>query len=242
MAIYHNFRISTNLQNDRFAIEFIVYKSSNSDIRMNLIYSLLKRTPFSWIETPDGLRLHICDDLYVYHQVRREYRFADLSGNDMVIDIGANIGVFSLLAARQGVQVLAVEPIMGDELCRNIAMNGVHHNIRVLECALGDGRETEITWGDRRRRVPTMTLSQIIDDMGGCTFLKVDCEGGEWFINPDELQGIHRIEMELHRKGNFWRYQAFIEGIRNNFSISYDPSPHSSIYGIIHGYSRGPLG
>jgi hypothetical protein len=33
---------------------------------------------------------------------------------------------------------------------------------------------------------------------GGCDFLKCDCEGAEWLINPCELQNVRRIEMEIH--------------------------------------------
>jgi FkbM family methyltransferase len=205
--------------------------------RMDLLYSLLKWTPFSWVETEDGLRFHVCDDLYVYHQVRSEYRFSNLTCDDLVIDIGANIGVFSLLAAKRGARVLAVEPVMGDELYRNITLNGVN-NIQVLECALGNGGEMTISWNGRIRRVPSMTLSQIVSKMGGCTFLKVDCEGGEWYIDPEELRDIRRIEMELHRMGEYSRYYSFMEGIRRYFQIDFDPSPHSTIFGIVHGYKR----
>lgn len=34
---------------------------------------------------------------------------------------------------------------------------------------------------------------------GGCDFLKIDCEGGEWEIEAEELKGIRRIEMEVHK-------------------------------------------
>jgi FkbM family methyltransferase len=204
---------------------------------MELIYSLLKRTPFPWVETPEGLRWHIHEDLYVYNQVLNEYHISDLGKDDQVIDIGANIGVFSILAARRGAQVLAVEPIVGDELKKNIRLNKTE-NVRVQECALGDGKEREITWDGQTKRVLSQTLSQIIEVMGGCTFLKVDCEGGEWYIDPEELRGIRRIEMELHRIGDYEKYPAFMEGIRKYFRINYDPSPHSTIFGIIHGYAR----
>jgi hypothetical protein len=204
---------------------------------MNLLYSLLKRSPFPWVETGEGLRLHISEDLYVYHQVLSEYRFSDLTKDDIVIDVGANIGVFSLLAAKRGAKVLAIEPLMCDELRKNIRMNKMK-NVRVLECALGDGEERPITWEGRTRLVPSMTLTEIIEEMGECTFLKVDCEGGEWFIRPEELTGIGRIEMELHRMGEHRRYQDFMTGMRTYFHIEYDPSPHPTIYGILHGYAR----
>ncbi len=204
---------------------------------MDLLHTLLKWTPFSVLETSEGLRWHISDDLYVYHQVLREYHFSDLTKNDQVIDIGANIGVFSILAAKRGAQVLAVEPVMGDELRKNLRLNHVG-NVRLLECSLGDGRDNEITWDGCTRIVPSRTLIEIIDELGGCTFLKVDCEGGEWYIDPYELTGICRIEMELHRMGKYRKFTSFMEGVRKYFHIEYDPSPHATIFGILHGYRR----
>jgi len=77
-----------------------------------------------------------------------------------------------------------------------------------------------------------------VSKMGGCTFLKVDCEGGEWFIESEELRGIRRIEMELHRMGDYGKFPQFMDGVRRYFDVSYDLSPHSTILGILHGYAR----
>jgi hypothetical protein len=208
---------------------------------MDLLHAVLKWTPWSWVETPDGLKWHISEDLYVYHQVIKEYRISDLTEDDLVIDIGANIGVFSVLAARRGAQVLAVEPVMGDELRKNLRLNNIAR-VRILECALGDGEEIEIIWEGQSRRVPSMTLSGIIEEAEGCTFLKVDCEGGEWYIDPQELHGIRRIEMELHRMGDHGKYGSFMKGLRKYFHLDYDPSPHATIFGVIHGYAKNPSG
>ncbi len=205
---------------------------------MDLLHTLLKWTPFSWVETPDGLKWHISNDLYVYSQVLTEYRFSDLTRDDRVIDIGANIGVFSILAAKRGARVLAIEPLMGDELRRNLRLNRIR-NVQIRDYALGNGEDTEITWEGRTRVVPSRTLSEIIDETKGYTFLKVDCEGGEWYIDPEELRDIRRLEMELHRKGEYRRYASFMEGVRKYFHIDYDPSPHATIFGILHGTNMG---
>ena len=46
--------------------------------------------------------------------------------------------------------------------------------------------------------MPTFTLQGLCAIAGGCDFLKCDCEGAEWGIDPADLAGIRRIEMELH--------------------------------------------
>lgn len=133
-----------------------------------------------------------------YRQITdiREYWFDDILPGDRVIDIGANVGAFSIRAARFSPHVLAVEPVVSGILRENVKLNRVE--VRVIEGALGDGNPAEIEWDDTRARVPTYTLRQITGMAGGCDFLKCDCEGAEWLIHPPDLAGIRRIEMELH--------------------------------------------
>lgn len=125
-----------------------------------------------------------------------EYRFGDLVPEDIVVDIGANAGGFCIRASRLSGKVFAVEPLTAGVLRENIRLNNA--KVTVLEAALGDGRPREICWDTCRAVVPSFTLRQIIGLAGGCTFLKCDCEGAEWHIVPEELEGIRRIEMELH--------------------------------------------
>jgi 2-polyprenyl-3-methyl-5-hydroxy-6-metoxy-1,4-benzoquinol methylase len=55
-------------------------------------------------------------DLISVLQVRGDYRFDDIREDDIVIDIGANIGAFSIPASRVSKHVYAVEPITVEEL------------------------------------------------------------------------------------------------------------------------------
>lgn len=125
-----------------------------------------------------------------------EYRFDDIRPDDRVIDIGANVGAFCIRAARYSPHVVAIEPVTTELLTGNIQLNDVP--VRIISGALGNGSPTEICWDDCRRTVPSYTLHQIVTLAGGCDFLKCDCEGAEWLINPEDLGGIRRLEMELH--------------------------------------------
>jgi FkbM family methyltransferase len=125
-----------------------------------------------------------------------EYRFNDLSSHDQVIDIGANVGAFCIRASRYSPNVVAVEPVTAQLLQENIRLNDVP--VQVIEGALGDGRPKKVNWDDREVNSPTFPLSRIIEIAGGCDFLKCDCEGAEWQIEPADLTGVQRIEMELH--------------------------------------------
>jgi len=88
---------------------------------------------------------------------------------------------------------------MVEELRRNISLNS--RNIQVIEAALGDGEVIEAKWKYHRKSIRAMTLSDIKSFCGGCDFLKIDCEGNEWLVKPEELDGIRRIEMEVHKVG-----------------------------------------
>jgi len=125
-----------------------------------------------------------------------EYRFDDIRPDDRVLDIGANIGGFCIRAARTAGHVTAVEPVTVAPLRENIRANNV--SVQVIAGALGDGRPAEICWDDCRVVSPTYPLRDLITMSGGCDFLKCDCEGAEWLINPCELSDVRRIEMEIH--------------------------------------------
>ena len=125
-----------------------------------------------------------------------EYRFDDIRPADRILDIGANVGGFCIRAARMGGQVTAVEPVTTPLLLENIRANNV--SVQVIAGALGDGRPAEICWDDCRVLSPTYPIRDLILMSGGCDFLKCDCEGAEWLINPCELQNVRRIEMEIH--------------------------------------------
>jgi len=125
-----------------------------------------------------------------------EYRFDDMCPDDHVIDIGANVGAFCIRAFRHSRHIVAVEPVTASLLRENIRRNNVF--VRVIEGALGDGKPATVIWDDYPVLTPTFPLSKIIEMAGGCDFLKCDCEGAEWHIVPEDLNGIRRIEMELH--------------------------------------------
>jgi hypothetical protein len=125
-----------------------------------------------------------------------EYRFDDLTPHDRVIDIGANVGAFCIRASRYSPNVVAIEPVTAALLRKNIRLNGVP--VRVIEGALGDGRPKKVIWDDYEVTSSTFPLRGLIEMAGGCDFLKCDCEGAEWQMEPEDLAGVRRIEMELH--------------------------------------------
>ncbi len=131
-------------------------------------------------------------------QTQTEYDSSKLKEDDVVLDIGANVGGFGLSVASRCKKVVLVEPLYVKELKSNIGLNNFN-NVEVIEGALSPRDNLQIDYCGRSEQVKGYTLTDIIDMSGGVVdFLKCDCEGGEWCIKANELDGIRRIEMEVH--------------------------------------------
>jgi len=145
--------------------------------------------------------------------------------NDLVVDIGANIGVFSLFAAIQtGNKVYAFEPCSENiaYLRKNMHTNGVQ-NVEEREIAVSDQIGFKKLYLARNPAAHyllsnhkfdkkqgnytnsrTTTLQAIVDNnnLKQIDFLKMDCEGPEGDIlmsTPREyLRKVKKIAIEFH--------------------------------------------
>jgi FkbM family methyltransferase len=142
---------------------------------------------------------------------------------DRVIDIGANIGVFSLWAERRGAIVRAAyEP--GPDAFAALQRNVVGRRVDVVHAAvvgaatngsidlfLHGERSTrntvlgrEIGSGEdltQRVSVPAVPISDVLAEP--CDLLKIDCEGAEFDIfaaaTDEDLRRAARVVLEFHR-------------------------------------------
>ena len=122
-----------------------------------------------------------------------------VEADDVVLDLGANIGGFTIPSAMKCKRVYAVEPLFYPELEENISINNLS-NIKILKYAMGiDNGETKLEYNKRKETAKTFSygaIKNMINDQ--ITFLKCDVEGYEWFINPEDLDGLRCIQMEVH--------------------------------------------
>ncbi len=139
---------------------------------------------------------------------------------DVVMDVGANIGAFTLLAARESkqLQIYALEPSgeIFQILQENVRLNG-YDNIHIFNLAMDatdgtrefniDGSSSSFHWKrgkGRSQTVKTISMKSFLDQnhLSHVNFLKMDCEGAEFDVllnaAPDELNRIHRIALEFH--------------------------------------------
>ena len=138
---------------------------------------------------------------------RDRYR---LMPTDTIVDVGANIGSFSIYAAQQSPQgkIIALE--------LNQSKNVVPLNMALYskegEMSLSmEGANASLVFGDKQidsQLVQTISLKKIMSDhdITQIDFLKMDCEGTEfdvfYSLDPDRLGRIHKISMEYHNSAS----------------------------------------
>ena len=122
---------------------------------------------------------------------------------DTVVDLGANVGAFSVLAAkRMGAgRIIAIEAQEREHemLERNVALNGVGGIVTPLLGFVGSGGLFE--GGDYSRS--TIDLDAVVREhtINEIALLKVDIEGSEFALfenGPAWLRLVRRIAMEVH--------------------------------------------
>ena len=137
--------------------------------------------------------------------------FAIASG-DRIVDGGANVGAFAVLAARAGGLVTAYEP--HPETFSHLERNTAGLGVRCVQAALvaeaaestvalavgGTATHYRVGAGDETVHVPAVALTEAIGD--GCDLLKLDVEGSEFELltgtPADVLARARRIACEVH--------------------------------------------
>ncbi|MDY6853506.1 MAG: FkbM family methyltransferase [Thermodesulfobacteriota bacterium] len=165
-----------------------------------------------------GSRLFYCGE---YEPVQMNIFLSLISKGDLIFDVGANIGLFSLLAAKQSIQVVAFEPSVKiwSQLKTNIQINEMEDNIIAVNKAVSNESSTVLffesrhgnqgvgrifSFGDSKNisetyRISADTLDHFAYKYGIPQLIKIDIEGAEWLA----LKGARRI-MRLKEAPKFF--------------------------------------
>jgi FkbM family methyltransferase len=171
-----------------------------------------------------------------------------LRKGDLFVDVGANIGAFSVLAAGVAqANVLAFEPSPGtfDSLTTNIRLNGFQDSVRLVQAAVGRtagfvsltrGRGTEnfVPSASQGTDCDKVALTTLDTELGErpVSLLKVDVEGYETEVFAGAKQTLSSKQLQaiiVERNDAGVRYgfdeDALHQGIRELgfVSCSYDP-------------------
>ncbi len=144
--------------------------------------------------------------------IRDEYGLGKLRSLRRIVDIGANIGLFSLAARNlhPAAEIHAYEP--NPRTLPYLQQNVESVDIRVFGEAVGrtEGRVSMHDTGDsnlatvRTSAEGTISLTsfaKVMDRIGGeVDLLKLDCEGAEWELLEDAASwaGVRELRMEYH--------------------------------------------
>ena len=191
---------------------------------MDIIKLEYRGKEFLFYDTPTAKTLvqEIFSDCYKIFE--REITF---SPGDVVLDIGACEGMFSILLAKlyPKIQVIAVEPVPRTfyQLIRNIGLNGVT-NIETLQKAIGPtmGKVTlnvskDFSGGSSsiikfvesdmiRVEAEMITLDNLFESLyvNKVRLMKIDIEGAEYEVltNTSVLKHIDYVVAEFHANKN----------------------------------------
>jgi FkbM family methyltransferase len=181
------------------------------------------------------LRNNLCVELRAAHGDRSGFYEVLIRGDytnfgqkislgDTVVDVGANVGCFAMLAAQMvgpTGRVIAIEPEEDTfaQLIRNIELNSLR-NVIPYKLSLGN-REGDVTFytgasslassihrsskHTEKQVVPMTTLETLFrrEGISECDYMKMDCEGCEYeifdAITPEFAERIKQVSLEVHR-------------------------------------------
>jgi len=212
---------------EKIKIFFIAIKLLENWYLYPLVYFKLIRQNHIIFKTKTGLKIRIrvnSTDLMAFTHVWliQEYSSPkfEINNNDVILDIGAHIGLFSLFASQfcKNGKIFCFEPIKEnyEELLKNIEINNIQNIIpfnnavssktEKIKIYLNDDESGHSMFLENSNYIEVNSIS--IDDIfknnsiQKCHFLKLDCEGAEYeiieLLSKNYLQKIEKTVIEYH--------------------------------------------
>ena len=157
------------------------------------------------------------------------YDSGNIQKGNTVVDVGAGIGEFSLLASElvgPGGKVVAIEPSPDDfaTLKKNLEANNCKNVIPVNKAVSDKKGSIELNFKGREFKCDSESLIDILEDYNinhsQIDFIKMDIEGGEKFVIPQSLELIKNVKflaMEIHEG-----YQISLVPLMNELGFQFE--------------------
>jgi FkbM family methyltransferase len=151
---------------------------------------------------------------YVWNEILKNFyglNQIELSSEDLVIDVGANVGMFSIYVKKKfNCKVISFEPVPQniENFKKNIELNGLNiSDFEIYQTAIsnkdGDiikigtpvknsGGSSVFEIGQFSNDCETQSLKKYLVE--GCSYLKIDCEGCEYSVIPDILEDLNNVK------------------------------------------------
>ncbi len=192
-------------------------------LRVISAYISVSPLPGRVVELRNGMTIHLSEhphDVITVFLVFVRKDYGSIQPGSTVVDIGANIGVFSLYAAHCGaIRIFAYEPNTEAYhlLLHNVQANHLQQNILPHQLAVTSTDGDKVKFPKKPSMyntiitdenpaeyelVETVTAQAILTEAKCIDVLKLDCEGAEYDIlsssKPGFLSQIVAIRMEYH--------------------------------------------
>jgi FkbM family methyltransferase len=255
---------------DRYKTCRILVKGGAS-LRGIMLYPLRHRlpAPLHQIDLKTGLSIvspmeeplvHIFEDIWL-NQCYTPGDFK-IDPGDTVVDIGANLGIFSVWAATRakGVRVISLEPSprMFRFLLQNLSRNGLRQVVAVQAACGGEtGTAVLYSYGFEegnslyprnirgkvfrpQDQVEVLTLDDVFrrHEVEVCNLLKLNCEGGEYEIllkaSKETLRRVRKMSMVYHLGLHDHGPEEMVGFLRQHgFEVTYSP-PYDELGGYLY--------
>jgi FkbM family methyltransferase len=144
------------------------------------------------------------------------YGLRTMGGIHRILDVGGNVGLFSLAARSQfpGARIHSYEPNpqVQKHLLSNTSGLGVDVHLEAIGASEGwvnmnarNGSLFAVGVPSPNGKIKKTAMAQALDRLGGSAdLLKLDCEGAEWelFDSPEIWKRVNRVTMEYHLWAN----------------------------------------
>lgn len=171
----------------------------------------------------------------LYEKEEREIFCSSISPGRTVLDVGANIGFYTLLAAKRGARVFSVEadPLNAAMLRHHVEINGFSDRVTIFEMAATEchkaiplyrhpfnlGESNIIQRGQQSGIVEGRTLDSL--DLPPIDICKMDIEGAEFMALTGmqrTLERSPRLKLLVEYAERFGNSESLLTYLRANFS------------------------
>jgi len=166
------------------------YIFKNNEFRENPFFKIIEERGSEFSSNMFNFSMIILNDQYCVNQFIKE--------GDVVFDIGANIGFFSLLAAFKGARVFSFEPVFETykRLLKNIKYFNAEKDVFAYPSALGDFKRESLI----KFNINSSDRSTIIDSsfqqMGNFILEKINIITMDDFIKENKIKKIDFIKID----------------------------------------------
>ena len=181
----------------------------------HMTYTLFGR--YHFVVRPYTYDRGVIDEIFIERAYAPNQYFS-VEENNVVVDIGAHIGCFTVFAASKSNRLYSYEPDPENFklLKENLRLNNLEHKVRPFQLAVwgrrgrfpmvarDTGLGSLLFAGRKKTMVEAITLDDILDsnNLKRIDFLKVDVEEAEWEIfsssSASTLDSIRKIALEVH--------------------------------------------